>query len=402
MDFFDRQDHARQQTGLLKGLFGLAVLAVVALNYLLLASVIWAFQHPLIAEAWWDPVAFLITALFLFGEALVHPLHFLQLIWNPNIAAWITLGTLVPIAAGCVYKIRLLSTGGPAVAELLGGRRVDPNARDPDEKKLRNVVEEIALASGMPCPEIYVLNRERGINTFAAGHTRRDVAIGVTFGCLKLLTRDELQGVIAHEFSHILNGDTRLNMQLMGLVHGLFWPTIVGRILLRGTSQAPEIGESIFDEGVSGVSKLLAPIACIFLIIGSAGSPLVRLIKSLVCWQREWLADAAAIQFTRNPAGIEGALKKVGGLPKQGRLETPYAETASHFYFVNCVPDPWFRFQSTHPPLIKRILAIDPLFDGRFQHIKSLPSPDAAFDCIYEESVRRARASEKADWEDKA
>ena len=191
-------------------------------------------------------------------------------------------------------------------------------------------------------------------------------------------------------------------MQLMGLVHGLFWPTIVGRILLRGTSQAPEIGESIFDEGVSGVSKLLAPIACIFLIIGSAGSPLVRLIKSLVCWQREWLADAAAIQFTRNPAGIEGALKKVGGLPKQGRLETPYAETASHFYFVNCVPDPWFGFQSTHPPLTQRILAIDPQFDGQFQHIKSLPSSDAAFDRTYEESVRRARANARANWEDKA
>src|SRR5207244_606522 len=141
--------------------------------------------------------------------------------------------------AGCFYKIRLLSEGGPAVAELLGGRRVNENTSNANERILRDVVEEMAIASGMPTPEIYVLDRERGINSFAAGHTRDDVAVCITFGALKLLTRDELQGVIAHEFSHVLNGDTRLNMKLMGLVHGLFWPTIVGRILLRGTSEAP-------------------------------------------------------------------------------------------------------------------------------------------------------------------
>jgi Zn-dependent protease with chaperone function len=336
-------------------------------------------------------MTFVITTFFFFGEALVHPVHTLKLIWEPRLFVWITAGTLIPIATGCLYEIRQLSQGGPAVAKLLGGRRVDSATADAAEKKLRNVVEEMAIASSVPLPEIYVLDRERGINSFAAGHTRDDVAIGVTLGCVKLLTRDELQGLIAHEFRHILNGDTRLNMKLIGLSHGLFWPTIVGRILLRGTAEAPPMDESIFDENASEISKVLAPLACFFILLGSISSPLVRWIKSMISREREWLADAAAVQFTRNTAGIEGALKKIGGLPKGGRLDSPCAETASHFYFANCVHEPWLEFLSTHPPLTKRILAIDPEFNGQFQHIKSLPSHDATFDRIYEKSVNRMR-----------
>ena len=325
-------------------------------------------------------------------DGLIHPLDVLERFWNPHLFCWITVGTLISIAAGCLYKIRLLAGGGPAVAELLGGRRIETNPADPDEKRLRDVVEEMAVASGMSVPEIYVLDHERGINAFAAGHTREDVAIGVTFGALKLLTRDELQGVVAHEFSHVLNGDTRLNMKLMGLAHGLFWPTIVGRVLVRGTPQPPEIGESIFDEDATPTFLPTAPIGVLFLIIGGISSPFVRLLKSLICREREWLADAAAVQFTRNPAGIAGALKKIGGLYKHGRLDTPYAETASHLYFVNSTYDPWFSFLSTHPPLAKRILAIDPAFDGQFPHIKSLPrqaeetSQEAKYDHLYEEN----------------
>ena len=221
-------------------------------------------------------------------------------------------------------------------------------------------------------------------------------------GRVKLLTRDELQGVIAHEFSHVLNGDTRLNMKLMGLAHGLFWPTIVGRVLLRGSPQPLEVGASIFDEDAKPTILPTAPIGILFLIIGGISSPFVRLLKSLICREREWLADAAAVQFTRNPAGIAGALKKIGGLYRAGRLDTPYAETASHLYFVNSTYDPWFSFQSTHPPLAKRILVIDPTFDGQFPHIKSVPRQaevtpqDVKYDHLYEESVRRAREEAKA------
>ena len=283
--------------------------------------------------------------------------------------------------------MRVLADAGSAVAELPGGRCVEPNTSDPDEQRLRNVVAEMAIASGSPVPEIYLLENERGINSFAAGHTRNDVAIGVTRGCLKLLTRDELQGVIAHEFSHVLNGDTRLNMKLMALAHGLFWPTLVGRVLVRGSTQAPEIGESIFDEEEGHFYLPTAPIGALFLLIGSVSLPLVRLLKSAICREREWLADAAAVQFTRNPPGIEGALKKIGGLFKHGRLDTPLAETASHLYFADSDYDPWFSFLGTHPPLAKRILAIDPAFDGQFPRVKSLPPNQFERDQAYEQAV---------------
>jgi Zn-dependent protease with chaperone function len=402
MDFFAQQERVQRQTRWLICLFGLSVLLVVALVYLALASVLWAFQHPLVPEARWNPMALLITELIVLLRALIHPLHFLKSIWQPHLAAGIALGSLGSIAAGCWYKLRLLAQGGPAVAEWLGGRRVPPGTSDPNERRLRNVVEEMAVAAGIAVPEVYVLDRERGINTFAAGHTREDVAIGVTFGCLKLLDRDELQGVIAHEFSHVLNGDTRLNMRLMALAHGLFWPTIAGRALFYGTDSEPLSDASFFEDYDYAWRLPFAPVAIPLLAIGSIGSPLVRWMKSLICRDREWLADAAAVQFTRNPAGIANALKKVGGLLKQGRLDTPYAESASHFYFVNCVHDPWFQFQSTHPPVTKRIRALDPQFDGLLKHIRSLPSHDPELDRIYEESVRRAQASTKPNWEDES
>ena len=374
MDFFNQETHARRQTRLLGCLFAVMVLAFIILTYLILAV----------------PVLF-------FWKNSEASTSFIQWIWDPRLALGVVVGTLLSTTLGCVYKMHLLSGGGAAVAELLGGREIEPAPADPDEKRLRDVVEEMAIAASLPVPDIYLLDRERGINAFAAGHTRDDVAVGVTFGCLKLLTRDELQGVVAHEFSHVLNGDTRLNMKLMALAHGLFWPTIVGRVLVRGTTRAPEIGESIFDEGTPPTFLPTAPLGMLFLIIGGVSSPLVRLLKSLICREREWLADAAAVQFTRNPAGISGALKKIGGLFKQGRLDTPFAETASHLYFANSACDPWFNFLSTHPPLGKRILAIDPTFDGKFLHIQSLPRPtedfsqEAKYDREYEETLRQAR-----------
>lgn len=374
----------------------MAVVVVVFVIYLVFASVIYIFRHPMVHEAWWNPAAFIGNVLFFLGDVLLEPLQTFKRIWDPDLIVWTASGTLLPIIAGCLYKLRVLSSGGPAVAELLGGRRVDPKTSDADEKRLCDVVSEMAIASGMPQPDIYVLDRERGINSFAAGHTRDDVAIGITLGCLKLLTRDELQGVIAHEFSHVLNGDTRLNMRLMALSHGLFWPTIVGRILLRGTSEATEMGEFNFDDDVPEISKPLLPLACFFLVLGSISSPLVRWIKSMICREREWLADAAAVQFTRDPPGLEGALKKIGGLLKQGRLDNAHAESASHFYFANCVHEPWFGFQSTHPPLAERILRIDPQFDGMFQHVHSLPSHEAVNDLRYEENLQRMRAQTAA------
>jgi len=221
MDFFDRQDHARRQTRRLLGLFGLAVLVVVLVNNLLLCSFMACFRiHNPRYVAYGIVFNFFENVFYLLGEALTQPGHFLALIFHGQPVFWVTLGTLLSIGGGCYYKIRQLSEGGTVVAEFLGGRRVAAAPTSLEEQRLRHVVEEMAIASGMAVPEIYVLDAERGINTFAAGHTRHDVALGVTRGAVKLLSRDELQGVVAHEFSHILNGDTRLNMRLIGLAPG--------------------------------------------------------------------------------------------------------------------------------------------------------------------------------------
>ena len=323
------------------------------------------------------------------------PLTFWELIWDPGLFGWITLGTLTSIALGCLYKFHVLSAGGPVVAELLGGRRVETSTADADEQRLRHVVEEMAIASGSPVPEIYLLENERGINSFAAGHTRDDVAVGVTRGCLLLLTRDELQGVIAHEFSHILNGDTRFNMKLMALAHGLFWPTILGRMLIYGASEGPTLGESILIEEDQSTLLPTAPLGFSLVVIGSIGLPFVRLIKSAICRQREWLADAAAVQFTRNPGGIGGGLKKIGGLYKQGRLDTPNAEIASHLYFANSTDESWFAIFSTHPPLPPRIRAIQPGFDGQFPKVKTLAPNQYERDQAYELNVARVISTEQ-------
>ena len=396
MDFFDRQQHAQKQTRRLVWLFGLAVLAALIVNNLLIASVVYVFTHPEYSGPSWHPGNIITTSLNLFGEAVMTPAHFLKLILRPQVVGWISFGTLLSIATGSYYKIRQLSAGGSVVAELLGGRCLESSTTDADEQRLRNVIEEMAIASGTPVPEIYILDNERGINSFAAGHTRDDVAIGVTRGGVKLLTRDELQGVVAHEFSHILNGDTRLNMKLIGLAHGLFWPTILGRVLIYGDTEVPTEDNSFLV--AEDQTKLLptAPLGFVFVILGSLSLPFVRLIKSAICRQREWLADAAAVQFTRNPAGITGALKKIGGLFKQGRLDSPHAEVASHLYFTNSAYEPWFGFFATHPPLPKRIAAIYPAFDGSFPKVKMLAPNQFERDQSFERVVGNVMAAERA------
>ncbi|HEY4416141.1 MAG TPA: M48 family metalloprotease [Verrucomicrobiae bacterium] len=402
MNFFEQQAHAQKQTRRLLWLFGGAVVAVSVLACLALTSLVWIFQHPITSYDRAGLMTPLVTMIATYGGALFHPFRFLHQIADPRLCAWTILATIILVAAGCLYKKQQLAAGGSAVAKLLGGKKIERDTADLDKKKLCDVVEEMAIAAGLPVPEIYLLERERGINTFAAGHTRDDVAIGVTFGAFKLLSRDELQGVIAHEFSHVLNGDTRLNMRLMILAHGLFWPTLLGRVLTYGSPEALESTDSLFDKETKQRILPTVPVGLVFLFIGSISSPFARLIKSMICREREWLADAAAVQFTRNPAGIEGALKKIGGLYRGGQLDSPNAEVASHLYFANSNQDPLFNFLSTHPPTAQRILAIDPAFDGRFAHVdaravqNAINARDDAFDRQYEESVRREREQMKS------
>lgn len=204
MDFFDRQTHARKESRRLAWLFGLALLAVLAMNNLVGCTLIALFRDPPLANTpAWHLSNLLANAFNLLALARLHPGKFATEVFHPHWVLWVSLGSLHSIAGGSWYKLHELAAGGSVVARFLGGRRVAAQVDDPDENRLRHVVEEMAIASGLPVPEIFVLDCERGINAFAAGHTHDDVAIGVTRGAVMLLGRDELQGVIAHEFSHI-------------------------------------------------------------------------------------------------------------------------------------------------------------------------------------------------------
>ncbi|MDD5482028.1 MAG: M48 family metallopeptidase [Kiritimatiellae bacterium] len=286
-------------------------------------------------------------------------------LWNPVLFAGTAGGTLLVILTGTLYKISALSTGGEAVARMFGAKPVNPQTSAPAERRLLNVVEEMAIASGLPAPRVYLLD-EDSINAFAAGFSPRDAIIGVTRGCMNLLTRDELQGVIAHEFSHVLNGDMRLNLRLMGVLHGLLLISLIGWWIFRISARpsGASFGGSTRKKGGNTAGLLLAGLC--LMIIGYIGVLFGRLIKSAVSRQREFLADAAAVQFTRNPGGIAGALKKIGGFASGGRISHPNAEEASHLFFADGLNRALFTLMSTHPPLPERIRRIDPSFDGKF------------------------------------
>jgi Zn-dependent protease with chaperone function len=275
-------------------------------------------------------------------------------ILNPELLLWVSLGTLAVIGIGSLTKTMALASGGSAVAEMLGGQLINPNTTNPDERKLLNIVEEMSLASGVPVPPVYLMRNEKAINAFAAGHSTKDVAIGVTQGCVQLLNRDELQGVIAHEYSHILNGDMRLNLRLIGLVFGIMCLAIIGRILIH----------------IRGEKNPLPLLGLALILIGGIGVFFGRLIQSAVSRQREFLADAAAVQFTRNPDGLAGALKKIGGLTYGSILKNDHAVEASHMFFGNGVEGKLTGMFATHPPLTQRIKAIDPSFDGSFPAVR--------------------------------
>jgi len=207
----------------------------------------------------------------------------------------------------------------------------------------------------VPMPKVYVLDNEEGINAFAAGHTTGDAAVGVTRSCITKLSRDELQGVIGHEFSHILNGDMRLNIQLMGVLFGILCLATIGRILLFVRS------------GNSRDRNMLPFIGIALLIIGAIGVFFGRLIQAAISRQREFLADASSVQFTRNPAGLSGALQKIGGYGS--KMASPNAPDAGHLFFGNALSSAFLGALATHPPLEERIRAIDATWDGKFKRL---------------------------------
>lgn len=339
MDFFSHQDQARRNTLWLILYFVLTVITIMATVYF--ASVF---------------------VLFLASKKSGQPIDILTL--HPQMLIGSVVSVALVIGIGTLYKTWQLGGDGSSVALSLGGVKVQPNTMDLEERILLNVVEEMALASGTPVPPVYVMNHEKGINAFAAGTSPQNAVVGVTRGCLETLKRDELQGVIAHEFSHILNGDMRLNVRLIGLLHGILLIAMIGYTLFRIASSMPIRTSNKDDEkGAVGVVVAMFAMGALLLGIGYAGVFFASLIQAAVSRQREFLADASAVQFTRNPGGIAGALKRIGGWKDHSIMRSVFAKEASHMFFGQGVASQWF---ATHPALEVRIRRIEPQFQGSF------------------------------------
>ncbi len=279
---------------------------------------------------------------------------------HPELVFFSVISTAVLIGIGVLEKRRTLSKGGPSVVEELGGTEVGGNTGDPAVRRYINIVEEMSLASGVPVPRTYVMEDQPAINAFAAGYTVNDAAIAITRGALRQLKRDELQAVVAHEFSHILNGDMRLNLHLIGLLHGIMWVYLTGIGLVKGSfSVVGSNSSSRMSKRAEANAIIFVIPGLVFLVVGSVGLFGSRLIKSAVVRQREYLADAAAVQFTRNPRSLISALKKIGGYTHGSRLRGPSAEVISHM----CFGEGASGGRLTHPSVEQRILAFEPSFD---------------------------------------
>ncbi len=352
--FFEHQDSARRNTKVLVLLYVLAVLAVIAAVDLVLA-VTWLATGNLDA-----------TLQHASSQSLLRAVP-------PGVYLWGALGTAGVIFLVSIWHVTRLGGGGSAVAEMVGARRVEPGTRDLLERRLLNVVEEMAIASGVRVPAVYVMDGEAGINAFAAGWDVSNSVVAVTRGTLETLNRDELQGVVAHEFSHILNGDMRLNIRMIGVLAGIVFIGSIGEFLLRnarGSSSSKNSGAGYFV--VVGLALM---------VIGWIGLFFSRLIKAAVSRQRKFLADASAVQFTRNPDGVAGALDRIRGSARGTLVENRHAEDLSHMFFADSVKV-WFGgLFDTHPPIDERIARAHPRFQPatyRQKRRPEAPSEDEA------------------------
>jgi Zn-dependent protease with chaperone function len=346
MNFFELQHRARRRTWLLVFYFVLAVILIIAAVNAVFYVVHAASAVPAPTPQEW-----------LFGPGAY---------WQ-----WIALLILALIGAGTLNTTLKLRGGGRAVAALVGARRIDPATKDLNERRLVNVVEEMSIASGTPVPALYVMDDESGINAFVAGLRPTEAVLVVTRGALENFNRDELQGVIAHEYSHIFNGDMRLNVRLMGVLAGILLIGQLGRVIMRSGGRSG---------GRNGGQAALIGLA--IFVIGYIGLFFGALIKAAVSRQREFLADASSVQFTRNPDGIAGALWKIKEHVEGSRLRNSHADDLSHFCFGESVGAGFTSLMATHPPLDRRIRAIAPDYEAqrRMEHIKSKAVPSAATD----------------------
>lgn len=341
MNFFEAQNRAKKNSFVLIILFAFAILSIIVLlNFFLM--IVWNYLE-------FDVFTMNMDSFLLTFE------------WERFIKVSFIVITLV--AMGSIYKFHELSHGGYVVAESLGGRLISPNTSEPSEKVILNVVEEMAIASSIGVPSVYILEQD-SINAFAAGLSHEDAIIGVTKGCVQKLSRDELQGVIAHEFSHIFNGDMRLNLQTSGFLYGILFISQIGETILDVIGNLFRTSRYKSDDDNSVGITVAHAVGLGFLVIGYLGNLFGSIIKALISKQREYLADASAVQFTRNNQGIANALKKIGGNTQSSFINNKNASTYSHFYFSNALSTS-FLFTS-HPPLEKRIYRLDPRWNGRY------------------------------------
>lgn len=340
--FFQHQEKARKHTTKLIFLFCLAIGALV-----LGATLLTALFFGVLGGATTDPYG---TA-----SAMNAPTM------DAKTVSLITLIVLIVVGGGSLFKLLQLSKGGASVAEMLGGTLVTHNTRLPQEKQLLNIVEEMSIASGVPVPPVYVMRDEPGINAFAAGFKPKDAVIGVTQGCMDLLNREEMQGVIGHEFSHILNGDMRINIRLMGILHGI---TIIGMIGYQMIYHFRFAGVARSRQENGGAQMGMFAFAFGLIAIGYGGVFFGNLIKAAVSRQREYLADASAVQFTRNPDGIASALDKIASHAYGAEMQNPNAKEASHMFFGSTVTGFLSGLFATHPPISERIQRISPNWQG--------------------------------------
>ncbi|WP_299591266.1 M48 family metallopeptidase [uncultured Microbulbifer sp.] len=361
MNFFEYQDKARRNSTLLVALFAVAVVGLIAITTLFIALLTHysrgqdsASVLQMIAGLGWDTVAGIAT----------------------------TIAAIIAIAS--IFRLRQLAAGGHAVAESLGGKKINIAPRGLAEQRALNVVEEMALASGTPVPDVYIIE-DNAINAFAAGYKPSDAVVGLTRGCIEQLNREELQGVVAHEFSHIFNGDMRLNLRIVGLLHGILIISLLGGWLLRGSHWGGRDNRGRI---------VLFAIGAGLLVIGYTGTLFGNLIKSAVGRQREYLADASAVQFTRSNHGIAGALKKIGQHTHGSNLQAANASEFSHMYFASSLKHALLGFFATHPPLAARITRLDPAWKG-FAAQKTVP-PQSSTDIPSTGSALNSRTDARA------
>lgn len=341
-NFAEHQQRARRQTALLVAAF-LAITVLIAAAIGVLAGVMLAAEAGTSASqpqgAAVEPAS---------ASAMLQAMDY-----QVALIAGLAVFGVILLAAG--IRSMMLGADGANVARSLGGKEITRDSSNPGHRRYFNVVEEMAIAANLPMPRVFVIKHEQGINAFAAGLRPETAAIGMTHGALASLDRDELTGVVAHEFAHIANGDMRLNLRMMAMIFGLVALYVAGRMAMRATMLR---GNRDQREAMAGMAIGLA-----LIVLGGLGMFAGRLLQAGISRRREYLADATGAQFTRNPEALARALKKIGALQRGERLGNPHGEEVRHMLFADGLSLNAAGLTATHPPLVRRIRALDPAFD---------------------------------------